>query len=193
MHRAVARYTAPVALLLALTVMPALAAGEAQRVTGGGWIEPSYFNPSPPTETGPILPPDVEEASVFTATKNKKCTFGFVAWRTATTTPDQWEYDGELTFHDHGKGMKLKSLQIDFVEFDLTTKTAVFQGMCEVRTASAAPETRSFIVMVVVDDAPSARDFFRIALPDYTLPTETTAYGAEGTLGGGSIQIHVRD
>lgn len=184
MHRAFARYTTPVALLLALTVIPALASGETQRVTGGGWFEPSYF------DANPTLPPDLEPASVFAATKNAKCTFGFVAWRTATGVPDEWQYDGELTFHDHGKGMKLKSLQIDGVDFDLTAKTAVIRGTGEVRTASAASEIRTFVVTVAVDDTPSAADFFRIELPDYKLPTEPEEYGAEGTLGGGSIQIH---
>jgi hypothetical protein len=191
MHSATDRLAAQlaVAAVLALTVMPAFAADSTDRVTGGGWFEPYYFDatPNPPEENA--LPPGVEETSVFAAAGNTKCTFGFVAWRTPTSDPEVWDYDGELTFHDHGRGMKLKSVCVSKVSFP-DAVTAIFEGMCEVRTADSAPQTTPFVVTVVVDAQPSAADWFQIALPEYKLPTEPEEYGAKGTLGGGSIQIH---
>src|SRR5215213_687276 len=114
-----------VAALVALTLAPARADGDTERVTGGGWITPTY--PAPP-------PPSGEEQSVFAAAAaNPKCTFGFVASCTQTATGS--EYDGELTFQDHKEGMKLKSLLVTGLSFPDAT-TAVFTGTCEVRTSS---------------------------------------------------------
>jgi hypothetical protein len=191
MPRAFVRYATPIVVLVALTVLPAVAAGQTQRVTGGGWIENvDYFDPTPndPSTPDPTLPPDAEEAAVFAAGGNTKCTFGFVASCTPKETGG-WEYDGELTFQDHYKGFKVKSLCIDYVKLDSQENTAVFCGEAEVRCGSKSMNTR-FKVTVLDCSEPGRADTFQIELPLWTYPTDRCPYGAWGTLGGGNIQVH---
>jgi hypothetical protein len=148
--------------------------------------EPNVDEPTDP----PTLPPGVEESSVFTAATNDKCTFGFVASRTSKTTVGEYEYDGELTFHDHGKGMKFKSLCVDFVDFPVDEPTkAVFKGTGEVRT-SAGTACVQFTVTVVDGGEPSTDDSFTIVLTECPMPDGTYPYSAWGPLGGGNIQLH---
>ena len=189
MRRAFARYTAPLALLIALTVVPAFASGETERVTGGGWIEGAeHYIDATPDENA--LPPGAEESSVFAAAGNTKCTFGFVASRTPIETGG-WEYDGELTFHDHNKGFKVKSVCVTFVDINPALNQAIFAGQAEVRS-SAGTVCTPFKVTVVDGGEPSTADKFRIELPEWVAPGDPAGfeYGVENCLGGGNIQLH---
>jgi hypothetical protein len=111
-----------------------------------------------------------------------------VASATPTATGG-WEYDGELSYHDHGKGMRLKSLCVDLVKFSIDKPEAVFEGEAEVRCSGGTYNVR-FVVTVVDSGEPGRADMLQIELPGWCLPEETDEYRAWGTLGGGNIQLH---
>ena len=92
----------PVLAGLFINTAPAAraAAGDTVQTTGGGWITPEVL--ATPTSTG----------IVRTAANNVKATFGFVASATVQADNTLGDFQGELSYHDHGTGLKLHSLVI---------------------------------------------------------------------------------
>src|SRR5207253_2911361 len=117
----------PVLAGLFIATAPAAraAAGDTVQTTGGGWLTPSV--PITPTSTG----------IVRTAATNSKATFGFVA--SATVQSDNTPaFEGELSYHDHGTGLRLHSLSITSVSVNSATHDATFSGTADVETSSGS-------------------------------------------------------
>src|SRR5438034_9485667 len=95
----------PVIASLFIATPPAAraAAGDTVQTTGGGWITPTV--PATPTSTG----------IVRTAASNTKATFGFVASATVQADNTLGDFQGELSYHDHGTGLRLHSLVVSNV------------------------------------------------------------------------------
>src|SRR5438270_4073273 len=116
----------PVIASLFIATPPAAraAAGDTVQTTGGGWITPTV--PATPTSTG----------IVRTAASNSKATFGFVASATVQADGSK-DYQGELSYHDHGTGLRLHSLSVTKVTV-VDSQTMTFEGTADVETTSGS-------------------------------------------------------
>lgn len=164
----------PVLAGLFIAAAPAAraAAGDTVQTTGGGWITPTV--PSTPASTG----------IVRTAATNSKATFGFVASATKQSDGSLADFQGELSYHDHGTGLRLHSLVVDNVTV-VDSQTMTFSGTADVETAAGPAGAHSFTVTVKDLGEPGVGvDFFSISISDLSL-----FYSASGTLGGGNIQV----
>lgn len=170
--------TLPALAALLITPLPsAWSAPGTVAAMGGGWIQPCPVRESD-TSTG------VQESAV--PVQNTKATFGFVASRTLPDNGTVGETQGELTYHDHGVGLRVHSLSVESVEV-LADLSVRFTGTAEV-TTSAGTEVRSYVVTVRDAGEPGRADTLRIRLLGFQLPGEATDYHREGELGGGNIQ-----
>jgi hypothetical protein len=160
-------------LILAHPTAARAAAGDTVQTTGGGWFTPTpAVIPTSATLTG------IERA----ATTNTKATFGFVA--SATYQADGvtlGDFQGELSYNDHGLGLKLHSISVTSVSVNSTTHTATFSGVADVDAATNSGP-HSFTVTVTDNGEPSTNDTIEVAIPDL-------GYDVTGTLGGGNIQV----
>ncbi len=169
-YRASLALAAIAGLLFAFSPPARAAAGDTVQTTGGGWITPSV--PVTSTATGPVR----------TAATNSKATFGFVASATVQADGNLGDFQGELSYHDHGTGLRLHSLVVGKVAVDPTTHTATFSGTAEVETTSGSA-AHAFTVTVHDGGEPGVGvDSFDIVIPDL-------AYEGSGLLGGGNIQV----
>jgi hypothetical protein len=185
-------------LLIAYTTVAQAATGDTVRATGGGWFQPTVLvPPPPPPPPPPPTDPGVEPSALFPTDpfpaaggNNTKCNFGFVASATDLGN-GSWEYEGELSYHDHGKGLRLHS--IDVTDVSVTGADAYFKGTAEVTLGNNATSIESFEVHVHDGDTNGTADTFDILL-GCTLPDETSPYHRAGSLsgtgGGGKIQTH---
>jgi hypothetical protein len=172
-------------LLIAQTTVARAATGDTVQTTGGGWIEPVIVLPPPPPPTDP----PAEAAALFPAasTANTKANFGFVASGTVQADGTCGDCQGELTYHDHGVGLRLHSLSIDHV-WVIDPQTIAFDGTAEVTTADGTVPA-DFVVQVHDGGEPGKGvDSFDIQLTNFTLPGESSTYHRRGLLGGGNIQ-----
>jgi len=106
--------------------------------------------------------------------------FGFVAgFKPGKSAPS-----GQLTYTDHGKGMKAKATSIDtYAPSGNTGTTRTFTGQAEVNGVSGY----SFTVTATDNGEPGkGNDYFSITL---TNPSGFY-YHAQDSLGGGNIQLH---
>jgi hypothetical protein len=166
-------------LILAHPTAARAAAGDTVQTTGGGWITPTTtVIPTSATLTG------IERAA---GTTNTKATFGFVASATYQTDGvTLGDFQGELSYNDHGFGLKLHSVSVCSVSVSTdpthpTIHIAIFSGMADVDAPSGSG-THPFTVKVTDAGEPSTNDTFEINIPDLF-------YDASGTLGGGNIQV----
>jgi hypothetical protein len=170
-------------LILAHPTAARAAAGDTVQTTGGGW-----FTPSPAVILTSATLTGIERAA---GTNNTKATFGFVASATyqadGTTLGD---FQGELSYNDHGLGLKLHSVSVTSVSVSPhparpTVHTAIFTGTADVTTGDGSFEGEKFTVMVQDVAEPGVGvDTFDIELPNLPVP-----YHVHGTLGGGNIQV----
>src|SRR2546430_1458299 len=98
----------PVIASLFIATPPAAraAAGDTVQTTGGGWITPPLGTPTSSTTARPVP----------TADNNTKATFGFVASATKQADGSLIDFQGELSYNDHGFGLRLHSLSVSLVK-----------------------------------------------------------------------------
>ena len=133
----------------------------------------------------PVPPPSVQKDFMtgggFIVVNGNHANFGFVAgFKPGQTTPS-----GQLTYTDHGTGMRAKATSIDtyYNPNGSTGATRTFTGRAEVNGASGY----SFTVTATDNGEPGrGNDYFSITL---TGPSNFY-YQAGNTLGGGNIQLH---
>jgi hypothetical protein len=175
-HRAWLALPVIAGLFIAFPTAARAAAGDTVQTTGGGWFVPQVLIE---TSAGTILP------SPVAATTNTKVTFGFVASATVQTDGSLGDLQGELSYNDHGLGLKLHSVSVTSVSVDSTAHTATFAGTADVTTGSGSFDDQKFTVIVRDVAEPGVGvDTFDIELPNLPVP-----YHVSGTLGGGNIQV----
>ena len=92
----------------------------------------------------------IHRARATAATNNTKATFGFVASATVQTDGKTLgDFQGELSYNDHGFGLKLHSVSVTSVSVNSVNHTATFSGMADVDAPSGSG-THSFTVTVKV-------------------------------------------
>jgi len=146
---------------------------------GGGWIQPL-----PVAET---TSSSGAQQSAVTPQNNTKATFGFVASGTQVDAVTVSDTQGELTYHDHGVGLRVQGLSVATLVISVDLKTVCFTGTAEV-TTSAGTVVRDYVVTVHDEGEPGRADTLEIQLLNFILPGETTSYHRAGALGGGNIQ-----
>ena len=132
----------------------------------------------------PVPPPSVQKDFMtgggFIVVNGYHANFGFVAgFKPGKSAPS-----GQLTYTDHGKGMKAKATRIDtYAPSGNTGTTRTFSGQAEVNGVSGY----SFTVTATDNGEPGkGNDYFSITL---TNPSGFY-YHAQDSLGGGNIQLH---
>jgi hypothetical protein len=184
-------------LLFAHTTTAQAATNNSPRATGGGWFQPTAVvdtppadNPPPPSDPPPTLDPSALLPAAGTA--NTKCNFGFVASGTVQSDGTLGDPEGELSYHDHGIGLRLHSMDITSVT--VSGSDASFAGTVEVTFGNNAPCVEAFVVKVHDADGTGGFDTFDINLPNYCVPGGSAHYHVCGTLdgtnGNGKIQTH---
>jgi len=117
----------------------------------------------------------------FIIVNGANANFGF----NAGYKPGKTTVSGQLTYIDHGTGMKAKATSIDkyYNPNGSTGTTRTFSGQAEVNGVSGY----SFTVTVTDNGEPGkGNDYFSITL---TNPSGFY-YHAQDSLGGGNIQLH---
>lgn len=190
-------------LMILQTTTAQAATGDSRRATGGGWFQPTAVVDTPPTNTPPPPsdPPPTFDPSAILPTAalfptagdtNTKCNFGFVASGTVQADGTLGDPEGELSYHDHGIGLRLHSLDVTSVKVD--GSDAWFEGTAEVTLGNNTPSDEHFIVHVRDADTTGGCDTFDINLPNY-IPSGASAHyhvcgTLDGTNGNGKIQTH---